>query len=106
MPANAYEPYEFRHGPKSVCEPGVLVVGILAGDPELLEAHVLEECAALGATTWALGPGEPGAQLGAMARLPLQLLPLQALALALALRRGHDPERPRHLTQVMVLGDV
>ena len=28
VPTSAYEPLEFRHGPISVCEPGVLVVGL------------------------------------------------------------------------------
>jgi fructoselysine-6-P-deglycase FrlB-like protein len=30
---------------------------------------------------------------------------LQALALGLAIRRGHDPEEPRHLDQVVVIED-
>ena len=105
LPANAFEPYEFRHGPISVCEPGMLVVGILAGPQASLEARVLEECAALGATTWALGPDDPGAALGPIARLPLQLHPLQALALTLAIGRGRDPDAPRHLGQVVVLDE-
>lgn len=106
VPANHWEPYEFRHGPKSVCEPGMLVVGILGGETADAEGRVLAEAAALGATTWALGPGDPGADLGAIARLPLQLHPLQALALAVALRRGLDPETPRHLTQVVELAEA
>jgi len=106
VPANAWEPFEFRHGPKSVCEPGMLVVGILGGAAAPAEAQVLAECAALGATTWALGDDGPAAGLDGIARLPLQLYPLQALALSLALRRGCDPDAPRHLTQVVVLGEV
>ena len=31
VPTNAYEPLEFRHGPISVCEPGMLVVGLVGG---------------------------------------------------------------------------
>jgi glutamine---fructose-6-phosphate transaminase (isomerizing) len=106
VPANHWEPYEFRHGPRSACEPGMLVVGILGGAAADAEGRVLREAAALGASTWALGPGDPGADLGAIARLPLQLYPLQALALTLALRRGRDPEAPRHLTQVVELSEV
>jgi glucosamine 6-phosphate synthetase-like amidotransferase/phosphosugar isomerase protein len=37
--------------------------------------------------------------------LPLALFALQALALGLAIVRGRDPEEPRHLDQVVVLGD-
>jgi glucosamine--fructose-6-phosphate aminotransferase (isomerizing) len=31
VPTSTYEPLEFRHGPISVCEPGVLVVGLVGG---------------------------------------------------------------------------
>jgi len=106
VPASAFHPLEFRHGPISVCEPGVLVVGILGGSAEAEERRVLEECAALGATTWVLGPEGPGADLGEIARLPLVLHALQALALGVAVRRGRDPESPRHLGQVVVIGDA
>ena len=106
VPASAFHPLEFRHGPISVCEPGMLVVGILGGPAEAAERRVLEELAALGATTWLLGPQGPAADLDEMARLPLILHALQALALGIAVRRGRDPEVPRHLAQVVVIRDV
>ncbi len=105
VPAAAFHPLEFRHGPISVCEPGMLVVALLGGTTEAEERRVVAESAALGATTWVLGPDGPGADLGQIARLPLVLYVLQALALGLAVRRGHDPEEPRHLDQVVVIGD-
>jgi glutamine---fructose-6-phosphate transaminase (isomerizing) len=105
VPASAFHPLEFRHGPMSVCEPGMLVVGILGGEPEVAERRVIEESAALGATTWTLGPDGPAADLGHIARLPLALYALQALAFGIAVVRGHDPEEPRHLDQVVVLDD-
>lgn len=104
--ASAFHPFEFRHGPISVCEPGVLVVGVLGDGAEVEERRVLEESAALGATTWELGPGGPGADLDGIARLPLVLHALQALALGVALQRGRDPEAPRHLSQVVILEAV
>lgn len=103
-PASAYHPLEFRHGPISVCEPGMLVVGLLGGTNEAVERRVLEEAAGLGATTWALGPDGPGRDVGHVARLPLLLHPLQALAFGLAVRSGKDPDAPRHLSQVVTLG--
>lgn len=106
VPASAFHPLEFRHGPISVCEPGMLVVGILGGDAEPAERRVLEECAALGASTWLLGSGGPAADLDETARLPLVLHVLQALALGIAVRRGRDPEAPRHLEQVVVITDA
>ena len=87
------------HGPISVCEPGVLVIGLLGGSTEEVERRVLEDSAALGATTWRLGPEGPAADLGEIAQLPLVLHPLQALALGIAVERGLDPDQPRHLGQ-------
>jgi glucosamine--fructose-6-phosphate aminotransferase (isomerizing) len=106
VPASAFHPLEFRHGPISVCEPGMLVVGILGGTSEAAERRVLEESAALGATTWLLGPEGPGEDLDDIARLPLALHVLQALALGISVRRGLDPEAPRHLSQVVVIPDA
>ncbi len=106
VPAASFHPLEFRHGPISVCEPGMLVVGILGGTSEPAERRVLEESAALGATTWLLGPDGPASALDDIARLPLVLHVLQALALGVAVRRGLDPEVPRHLSQVVVIPDA
>jgi glucosamine--fructose-6-phosphate aminotransferase (isomerizing) len=113
--SDVYEPLEFRHGPISVCEPGVLVVGLVGGPGEAAEARVIGETAALGAETWLIG-GETSAEAGLAgqisvvgsglhpwARLPLLVYPAHALALSLALTRGRDPDAPRHLGQVVIL---
>jgi len=113
---NAYEPLEFRHGPISVCEPGVLVVGLTGGPGASEEIAVVEEAGRLGATTWLL-PRDGvdargtidelspiGGGLDPFARLPLLLHPGHALALSLALTRGRNPDAPRHLGQVVILG--
>jgi glutamine---fructose-6-phosphate transaminase (isomerizing) len=112
---NAYEPLEFRHGPISVCEPGVLVVGLIGGSGASEESRVLDEAAALGATTWTIARDHTeigdrsayvsliGSHLHPAARLPLLLLPAHALALTVALTRGLDPDVPRHLGQVVLL---
>ncbi len=115
VPTSVYEPLEFRHGPISVCEPGVLVVGLIGGPGVEHEARVVREAAALGATTWSIGcepadvqdlPGTTsliGSGRLASARLPLLVYPGQALALTLALTRGCDPDAPRHLGQVVIV---
>jgi glutamine---fructose-6-phosphate transaminase (isomerizing) len=115
VPTSAYEPLEFRHGPISVCEPGVLVVGIVGGAGSAEEMAVVEETARLGATTWLIARDEDeargtagevsliGGGLHPSARLPLLLHPGHALALSLALTRGRDPDAPRHLGQVVIL---
>ncbi len=116
VPANAYEPLEFRHGPISVCEEGMLVVGLVGGAGAAEEVAVVAEAAALGAETWLIArdedeargaPGEVsliGGGLDPLARLPLLVHPAHALALSLALTRGCDPDAPRHLGQVVILG--
>ncbi len=116
VPTSAYEPLEFRHGPISVCEPGMLVVGLIGGAGAAEEAAVVEEAARLGAATWLIARDEDeargatgevsliGGGLDPSARLPLLLHPAHALALGLALTRGCDPDAPRHLGQVVILG--
>jgi glucosamine--fructose-6-phosphate aminotransferase (isomerizing) len=113
---SAFEPLEFRHGPISVCEPGTLVVGLVGGPGAAKEVAVVEEAARLGCTTWLLATDEAksagstgqvsliGAGLHPAARLPLLVHPGHALALSLALTRGCDPDVPRHLGQVVILG--
>jgi len=116
VPTSVYEPLEFRHGPISVCEPGMLVVGLIGGAGAAEEAAVVEEAARLGAATWLIARDEDeargatgevsliGGGLHPSARLPLLLHPAHALALGLALTRGCDPDAPRHLGQVVILG--
>lgn len=103
VPASSFHPLEFRHGPISVCEPGMLVVGIFGGESEAVERRVADESAALGAMTWELGDDGPGGGLGPIARLPLVLYALQALAFGIAVVRGCDLEAPRHLGAVVVI---
>lgn len=126
VPASAYEPLEFRHGPIAVCEPGVLVVALPTVDGARAELRVAGEARLLGAAAWVLGadlpPGrwqdrltgggsgpiyrtELGAGLHPVARLPLVMPPLQAFAMGVAVARGCDPDRPRHLTQVVRLDE-
>jgi glucosamine--fructose-6-phosphate aminotransferase (isomerizing) len=112
---SAYEPLELRHGPISVCEPGVLVVGLVSGAGFAEEVAVVEEAARFGATTWLIADDEAargraeavsvaGGGIHPFARLPLLLHPGHALALTIALVRGRDPDSPRHLGQVVILG--
>jgi glucosamine--fructose-6-phosphate aminotransferase (isomerizing) len=112
---DAHEPLEFRHGPISVCEPGVLVVGLVGGAGAAEEARVVREAGDLGAETWLIGRDDSdgaasrgrvsllGGGLHPWARLPLLVYPVHALALSLALTRGRDPDAPRHLGQVVIL---
>jgi glucosamine--fructose-6-phosphate aminotransferase (isomerizing) len=116
VPTSAYEPLEFRHGPISVCEPGMLVVGLVGGAGARDETAVVAEAGRLGAATWLIAGDEAeahgatgdvslvGGGLVPTARLPLLLHPAHALALSLAITRRRDPDAPRHLGQVVILG--
>jgi fructoselysine-6-P-deglycase FrlB-like protein len=98
-----------------VCQPGVLVVGLIGGAGAPEELRVVAEAAGFGAQTWVLArdgeqardaPGTIsliGGGLHPAARLPLLLHPAHALALTLALTRGCDPDAPRHLGQVVII---
>jgi glucosamine--fructose-6-phosphate aminotransferase (isomerizing) len=108
----AYNPLEFRHGPISVVRPGTAIV-LLEGERERdYIADVERDVRALGAHVAALAPYAAEAVdtsltlpagLGDTARGVLYMPALQLLAYRRATARGLDPDRPRHLEQVVVL---
>lgn len=83
----SYPAMEYRHGPVSVADEHS-AVWILGPAPDGLR----EDVAATGAMV-VHSPADPMAQLVAA----------QRLAVALAARKGLDPDRPRHLTRSVVL---
>ncbi|MBD8217724.1 SIS domain-containing protein [Microbacterium sp. CFBP 13617] len=85
--AESYPAMDYRHGPISIAQPGRLVWN-LGGSPEGLA----DEVAAAGATY-------VDHDLDPLARL----IVAQRLAVALAKRRGLDPDRPRSLTRSVIL---
>jgi fructoselysine-6-P-deglycase FrlB-like protein len=85
--AESYPAMEYRHGPISTAGPGA-AVWFLDPPPEGLAAEV----AATGATA-VDALGDPLAEL----------VRVQRLALAIAERRGLDPDNPPHLTRAVVL---
>lgn len=84
----SYPAMEFRHGPISVLDERSLV-WMLGATPPGLGAEI----AATGARLVPTGTGDPMAQL----------ITAQRLAVALAERRGLDPDAPRHLIRSIVL---
>lgn len=113
--SEAFHFLEFRHGPKSVVGPDMLVVGLLSQDARDREAAVLAEMREMGARTLVLaeerGPEPPPADhvvylesgLPDVLRGPLYLPVLQLLAYYRALAKGLDPDRPRNLSAVVYL---
>lgn len=87
----AYPAMEYRHGPISVTGPGSLV-WVFGEPPAGLVAEI----------------ERTGGAVEVSALDPLaELIRAQRLAAAIAVRRGLDPDRPRHLTRSVVLdGDA
>lgn len=85
--AESYPAMDYRHGPIAIAEPGRLVWSLGAA-PDGLEDQVR-----------ATGAAFVQFDLDAMAGLVVA----QRFAVALALRRGLDPDRPRSLTRSVIL---
>jgi glucosamine--fructose-6-phosphate aminotransferase (isomerizing) len=85
--AESYPAMEYRHGPVSAATDATLVWTLGAVDRSVLDA-----VAATSATVRDAG-GDPLAEL----------VVVQRFAVALALRRGRDPNSPLHLTRSVVL---
>ncbi|MBZ0291682.1 MAG: SIS domain-containing protein [Anaerolineae bacterium] len=103
--AEAYHPMEFRHGPMSMVDEQTVVVGLLGQEAYAAERAVLNDMAALGATTLCLAD-QPGADFS-LADYPSLLvcyLPLlQWMAYLRAENKGLNPDQPRNLGQVVYL---
>lgn len=85
----AYPAMEYRHGPISIAGARTFVWVIGSADPS-----IADDVRAVGATAH-VGTLDPMAQLVRVHRL----------ALALAERRGLDPDHPQHLTRSVVLSE-
>lgn len=109
LPALAFSGADLLHGPLAMTDPDVPVLAVVGSGPG--GRSMREVLAKLGerrAEVVTIGPSEVP---GATARLGvpevderyaplLDILPLQRLALALALARGEDPDTPRGLAKV------
>jgi glucosamine--fructose-6-phosphate aminotransferase (isomerizing) len=110
----SYGTLEFRHGPKSVVEPGTLVCLLVSEQARAYELKVAEEMKEYGAfvllattakgedtafadAVFEIGAGELSDEARAVLYLPL----LQYLGFYTAMKRGVDPDQPRNLTQVV-----
>lgn len=112
--SEAYHFLEYRHGPISLVDEKTLVVGLLSDTAAAIERDVLDDVRRLGGHTLAVGERLPGPEAASyimsletglpyLARGVLYLVPLQMLAYHQARARGLDPDRPRHITQAVVL---
>jgi glutamine---fructose-6-phosphate transaminase (isomerizing) len=109
LPALAFSGADLLHGPLAMTDPDVPVLAVIGSGPGGRSMHeVLPRLAERGADVVLVGSGQVE---GGSARLAvpevderyaplLDILPLQRLALALALTRGEDPDAPRGLKKV------
>lgn len=109
LPALAFSGADLLHGPLAMADPDVPVLAVVGGGPGgAAMRQVLAKLGERRADIVTVGPADVP---GAAARIPvpavderyaplLDILPLQRLALALALARGADPDAPRGLNKV------
>ena len=112
-PSDAFRTLEYRHGPKSVVGPDLLIVGLLSDTAHAYEAAVLAEMRDLGARVLAVAETahgvtadhviELGSGLDEITRAPLTLPLLQLLAYYRALANGVDPDQSVNLQAVIRL---
>jgi glutamine---fructose-6-phosphate transaminase (isomerizing) len=114
--AQVFHTLEFRHGPKSIVSPQTLLTFFLAERTGKDEQEVLEEMKELGGVTLVITNRanetvrrtadvliELELDVPEVARLAPHILAAQLMGLYLGLKRGFDPDEPRHLSRVVVL---
>ena len=114
--AQAFHTLEFRHGPKAMVGPDVLLTFFVSESGLDAEAAVVEEMKELGGTTLVVtNAANPTVRRAADYLVELELdapepmraaaaaIPGQLLGFHTGLRKGLDPDRPRHLSRVVML---
>jgi len=115
--AQQFHTLEFRHGPKAIVSPETLVTFFLSESGFESELSVLQETKELGATTLVItnradaavrGSAdyliELGLRVPEAARAAAFVIPGQLLGFHTGIRKGFDPDNPRHLSRVVMLG--
>jgi glucosamine--fructose-6-phosphate aminotransferase (isomerizing) len=114
--AQSFHTMEFRHGPKSIVAPNTLLGFLLSESGYEAEREVLEEVKELGGTTLVVAnSADPRARAAADLVIecrwgvPETIFPAafviwgQLLALYTGLKKGLNPDEPRHLSRVVIL---
>ena len=114
--AQSFHTLEFRHGPKSIVGPETLVIFLISEQGYDAECDVLQEIKSLGGTTLTVVNRadarvrnasdllvEFNLELPELTRLAPYTFAGQLAGLYTGLRKGLDPDNPRHLTRVVEL---
>jgi glucosamine--fructose-6-phosphate aminotransferase (isomerizing) len=117
--SQVFHTLEFRHGPKSIVAPDVLTVFLLSESGYEAEVGMLEEVKSLGGTTVAIANRADERALKAADLLieldlpipetvrPVAFAPLgQLLGLFTGVKKGLNPDEPRHLSRVVILNSA
>ncbi|HKS83414.1 MAG TPA: SIS domain-containing protein [Candidatus Acidoferrales bacterium] len=115
--AQCFHTLEFRHGPKAIVSPETLVTFFLSDSGFESEVSVLQEIKELGAVTFVIANRanatvresadyliEMSLAVPEVGRAAPFVLPGQLLGFHTGIRKGFDPDNPRHLTRVVMLG--
>jgi len=116
--AQAYHTLEFRHGPRAIVSPQILATFLLSETGYEAECEVLQEVKGLGGNTLVVtNTADVGTRQAAdflvelnldlpeYARLAAYAFTGQLLGYFTGLKKGFDPDRPRHLSRVVILND-
>ena len=108
--ARAYSGADLLHGPVAAIDDSTGVIAVTSlGRGGSAMAEVVSAVRSRGASVLAVGSGASAVDAGLRISVPacaeevaplLEVLPLQQLALELAVARGFDPDRPRGLSKV------
>lgn len=114
----SFHTLEFRHGPKSIVASDTLIMFLISQRGYDAECGVLEEIKALGGTTLVITNFanervqrvsdflvELKLDVPEIARLAPYVFAAQLLGLYTGIRKGLDPDNPRHLTRVVMLDE-
>jgi glutamine---fructose-6-phosphate transaminase (isomerizing) len=114
--AQCFHTLEFRHGPKAIVGPETLVTFFLSESGFDAEVAVLEEIKELRGTTLAITNSANSAvrkhadylielslDVPELLRAVAAIVPGQLLGFHTGIRKGYDPDQPRHLTRVVML---
>lgn len=115
--AQSYHTLEFRHGPKSIAGPETLIAFLISEPGYDAECKVLEEVKGLGGTTLVVANkvDERAREFADLlielklagqdeyARLMAHILPGQLLGLYTGVKKGLNPDSPRHLSRAVIL---
>ncbi len=112
IPTEAFSTLEFRHGPISMANKHLYLIGLIPDTKRFIEeVKVIKESANLGARTWIItnnqdfDDGEIEVfkypKLNEYLTPVINLIPIHYFAFFRSVKMGYNPDKPRHLSKVV-----